>query len=258
MPKSSLLLLLVLLPCLAGCPVFQSQDTPVDQFKVTNPADDAKYWLYVPSYYSPDKGCWPLVITLHGTFGFDSSSAQIREWKALAEQEGFIVAAPKMRSVQGLLPTVRAWWRKDLLADEQTILNCLDYMQAKYPNIDSRAILLTGFSAGGYPLYFTGLRNPERFSGMVARGCNSCPDLFKRVAVTPELQNMPIIILHGKDDFGRISAESWAAFRWLRERKCFETTRHKIIGGHIRQPELAWRYWRKHLPRELLDARRDQ
>ncbi|NQU76700.1 MAG: hypothetical protein HQ546_10345, partial [Planctomycetes bacterium] len=144
--------------------MFQSQDTPVEQFKRTNPGTGETYWLYVPSNYTPDR-TWPLVITLHGTFGFDSASAQIKEWKALAEREGFLVAAPKLRSVQGILPVIESAWLEDLKRDEQTILECLRYMRRRY-NIAPGAILLTGFSAGGYPMYYTGLRNPTEFSAL--------------------------------------------------------------------------------------------
>jgi len=100
------LVLAPLLGLLAGCPIPQSQDTPVPQKYIDARAGEHDgYWLYVPSNYTPGRA-WPLVITLHGTYGFESSSAQIREWKALAQEKGFIVAAPRLRSVQGVLPVV--------------------------------------------------------------------------------------------------------------------------------------------------------
>ena len=246
-----LLLISVLVPfaCLPGCPVFQSQDTPAEQFKGTDPATRGVYWIYVPSYYSGDR-TWPLVITLHGTYGFDSAGAQIKEWKALAERQGLIVVAPKLRSVQGILPTVKSWREKDLVRDERVILSCLRHIRRNY-SIDPRAILLTGFSAGGYPMYYTGLRNPTKFTAMAARACNSRPDIFEGVSVTKDLRQLPIIIIHGKDDLSAIGSQSWQAYRWLREHRCFKTERHKVRGGHIRQPEAAWRYWRRHLPKEL-------
>jgi poly(3-hydroxybutyrate) depolymerase len=247
--RKPLALILALLPCLAGCPVFQSQDTPVAQFKQTDPSNGQEYWLYVPSKYKADRA-WPLVITLHGTYGFDSASDQVREWKALAEQEGFIVAAPKLDSVQGILPVVESVWQKDLEADEQIILGCLRHVQSKY-NIDPGAVLLTGFSAGGYPMYFTGLRNPKLFSALAARGGNSRQYIFDQIIVTDDVRQLPVIIIHGQDDFSPIGKQSWAAFRWLREHKCFKAEHHKLPGGHIRQPEAAYRFWKPYLTKRL-------
>ena len=112
--KLPLLLILPLATILAGCPVTQEQQTPVEPLAMK--AGGYKYWLYVPSDYSADRD-WPMVVTLHGTFGFDDGDAQIREWKRLAEDNGLIVVAPALSSVQGILPVVKSLWYKDL-ADE--------------------------------------------------------------------------------------------------------------------------------------------
>ena len=253
MPTAKLILLLTALLTAAGCPVLQSQDTPVDQMKVSDPATGKSYWVYVPSEYTeeyiPDR-TWPLVITLQGTPGFDGPGAQIREWKALAEEKGFIVVAPPLRSVQGILPVIKSLWLKDLERDDQTILDCLRYMQAKY-NIDPDGVLLTGFSAGGYPMYYTGLRHPELFSALAARACNSHQDIFEKVRVTAELRKLPVIIIRPKDGLGPIAKQSWEAFRWLRNRGCKLAEHHKIAGGHMRLPGPAWKYWQRHLPMHL-------
>jgi len=249
------LLICLLLPCLAGCPVFQSQDTPVPQRKLTNPTNGKTYWLYVPSYYTADRD-WPLVITLHGTFGFDSASDQIREWKALAEKRGFIVAAPHLRSVQGILPVIRPIWYDDLADDENTILSLLAELKRRYriardPAAGKDLVMLTGFSAGGYPMYYTGLRNPEKFSVLVARACNSDSGVFKHVEVTQAVRRLRVIIFYGKGDLPFIANQSWDAFRWLRVNGCLRAERHKISGGHMRRPDRAWAYWADYLPRAI-------
>ncbi|NQU75147.1 MAG: hypothetical protein HQ546_02390, partial [Planctomycetes bacterium] len=144
---------------------------------------------------------------------------------------------------------------EDLKRDEQTILESLRYMRRRY-NIAPGAILLTGFSAGGYPMYYTGLRNPTEFSALVARACNSQTSIFEQVNVTENVRQLPVIILHGKDEFSPIGKQSWAAFRWLRQQRCFRTEHHKIRGGHMRQPEAAWRCWQRYMPEYLRDRNR--
>ncbi|MFP4105414.1 MAG: alpha/beta hydrolase-fold protein [Phycisphaerae bacterium] len=239
MRKTILLLPLVLF--LAGCPVTQPQDTPVDAQKLTVRTSDDDYWVYVSSNYTASRS-WPVVITLHGTPGFDGAKAQIRAWKALAEKHGFIVAAPELSSVQGILPVLQNSRQNALRKDDTTILAVLDDLGRKY-NINRDNVLLTGFSAGGYPLYYTGLSHPERFSALVARACNFDKDTIDHIPITDETRSKPILIFWGKDDFREIRRDGWAAFRYLRLRYCRGTEKKEIDGGHTRRPGVAARWW---------------
>ena len=230
----------------AGCPVTQSQDTPVSELRLSVPQSDTKYWLYVPSYYS-DANDWPLVVTLHGTHGWDGSRRQIMEWKYLAEQRGVIVAAPDLRSVQGILPVEESLWQRDLDADDRTILATIDDVCKRY-RVDAKSVLLTGFSAGGYPMYYTGLRHPERFDMLIARGCNSSLDIFESFQLSEAARDIPIAIFWGRDDLKAIGDQSWQAIRWLSEHGFRHVERNKTKGGHLRRPDMAYSYWRKVLP----------
>lgn len=240
------MILLPLLGAVAGCPVTQPQQTPAPALREEIPAAGVKYWLYVPSYHSTDRD-WPLVITLHGTHLWDSPRRQIDEWKYLAEQRGLIVAAPDLHSAQGILPVARSVWLKDLEADEKAILALVDELVARY-RVDPETVLLTGFSAGGYAMYHTGLRNPQRFSMLIARNCNSDVDMLASIELTDEARKLPVMIFWGKDDLKQIQDQSWAAFGYLREHRCFEAQHKEVKGGHLRRPELAYRIWRERLP----------
>ncbi|MCJ7544373.1 MAG: alpha/beta hydrolase-fold protein [Phycisphaerae bacterium] len=240
------MILLPLLLTTAGCPVTQPQETPVPPLRQEIQAAGVKYWLYVPSYHSTDRD-WPLVVTLHGTYGWDSPRRQIDEWKHLAEERGLIVAAPDLQSAQGILPVARAVWLKDLSADEQTVLAVIDDLVERY-RVDKDAVLLTGFSAGGYVMYYAGLRNPQRFDMLIARNCNCDVDMLGGIELTDAARTLPVVIFWGKDDLKRIQDQSWAAFRYLREHRCFQVEHKEIQGGHLRRPELAYRMWRERLP----------
>ncbi len=235
-----LLFLLIAAGLLAGCPVTQRQDTPVAARRLSDPASGAKYWLYVPSNYD-DQSSWPLVITLHGSKVWDGSKRQMKEWKYLAQKQGFLVAAPKVRSAEGILPTIG--WAGQLAHDENVVLSVIDRIVADYPAVDPDAVLLTGFSAGGYPMYYIGLRNPERFDMMIARACNSSMKIFENIEITDQVRSLPIAIFWGKDDLSLIQNQSWQAFRWLRENRCFKTTRQMLAGGHLRRPGKAYNLW---------------
>jgi len=287
------IVLLPLMGILCGCPVTQEQQTPVQP--QLQSADGHAYWLYVPSNYTPTRE-WPMVVTLHGTFGFDNGDAQVREWKKLGEDNGVIVVAPSCQSVQGLLPKINSLWYKDLETDEQAVLAIMDQVEAKYkigtyqvddkpwkesksegpkfgkllaanpPKANSAskhattkpaaekttrpAVMLTGFSAGGYPMYYIGLRNPQRFGILVGRSCNSQMEMMDRIPVTDEARKLPIYIFWGKDDTG-LNHMCWDGVAWLSNHGFTHLDWKQVPGGHARHPEYAWKFWKTMLPKEM-------
>ncbi len=239
--------------CAPGCLVPQDQNVPAEVARIDEPHTGGVYYRYVPSYYSESRA-WPLVITLHGTPPWDTWSKQISAWKALAEREGFIVVAPKLHSSQGVLPVVPSLWRKDLARDEQTVLAVLEQVSRRH-HVDANAVLLTGFSSGGYAMYYTGLRHPERFSMLVARACNCRADLLDHAGVNDRNRSLPVAIMWGRDDFQTIRDQSWLAFRYLRERG-LKARRKELPGGHLRWPALAYELFRGEMARRRASAGR--
>jgi phospholipase/carboxylesterase len=244
--------LLLLSGMLAGCP-YLPPETRHAHVGVTEPITKGKYWLYVPSYYSEDRQ-WPLVVTLHGTNPWDGRTRQILEWKDTAERHGLIVVAPQLRSTQGPVPVIPGVWyvdTDDLARDERAILETVEHV-CRTHRVDSRHVLLTGFSSGGFPMYHTGLRNPGRFDMLIARDCNNSMKVLKQIELSEEAKKLPVLIFWGKDDLKTIQDQSWQAFRWLREQGCFETNRRQIDGGHLRRPDVAYNAWAPRLPAEYL------
>ncbi len=237
------LIWILLLCVVSGCPVTQSQDTPVDYQYLKDQVTDSGYYLYVPSTYDKKK-TYPLIITLHGTPPWDTAWLQIREWKKLAEDKEFIVAVPKLRSPQGILPVFQNKWFRDLDRDEEAILAIRSEICNRY-RVDKKRILLTGFSAGGFPMYFVGLRHPDKFSVLIARACNSDPRIFERVRLTEETKRIPTVIFYGKDDLKPIRKQSLQAFQWMRRHGWDKDTCKwkKIRGGHLRRPETTYNFW---------------
>jgi poly(3-hydroxybutyrate) depolymerase len=243
-------LLLAAVPILGGCPVFQPTDTPVSETEVVEPTTGQKYWLYVPSNYSGDRD-WPLVVSLHGTIPWDTSTRQILEWKALAEEKGFLVACPCLDSSQGILPIVsRKSWYEDLDRDERVILAVMDDVRGKYRiDPDANAVLLTGFSAGGFAMFHTGLHNPSRFGMLIARACNSDVRMMEEtIQPTDAARRMPIVVFWGKDE-AVLTQQGWEAFEYLRNHGFKKARMQEVAGGHLRRPELAYKLWEKSLPR---------
>ncbi|MBN1943542.1 MAG: prolyl oligopeptidase family serine peptidase [Phycisphaerae bacterium] len=229
----------------AGCPITQSQDTPVPHKAFRDQITNTKYYLYVPSTYDKNK-TYPLVVTLHGTNPWDDAWMQIREWKSLAEEKQFIVVAPVLRtfSTEGIMPVPIGKRLSALAEDDKAILAICDEVTHRY-RVDPKRILLTGFSAGGFPMYYTGLRHPQKFAALIARACNGDPRILDGVGVTKNTRRIPIVIFYGKDDLGRIQKQSITMFQWFRRNGWDKHNSQwkEIRGGHLRRPETCYSYW---------------
>lgn len=240
----SFLLLLPLLALVAGCPLPNTPPVPADIAKSVNKTTNTKYYTYIPSYYTADRD-WPLVITLHGSAGWDGPYRQAKEWEYLAEKRGLIVVAPDLRSAEGVLPLLGRQSRYE--DDERNVLAILEEVCDQY-RIDRQHVLLTGFSAGGYPLYFIGLRNPDKFSMLISRSGNCDEEMFENLQLTPQARKLRVMVFFGKDDLANIKSDGWYAYRWLRQNGVKNAKLKKLKAGHIRRPQYAYLFWKEHLP----------
>ncbi len=244
--------LIVSLVVWCGCPVSQSQDFPAPIREDHTLRTPREYFLYVPSTYDPDER-WPLVVTCHGTRPYDDARPQAKEWAALAEGRGFIVAAPKLEGVRGDAGWFRTADRQiELqLGDEAVILEIVSRVKAAY-NVADEQVFLTGWSAGGYAVLFTGLRNPDVFRALAIRQGNFDEDYLSPVIGYLDRQQ-PILIFFGATDLLKSQAEK--CIQWLRSRR-MNVHRREIAGGHRRRPDIAYGFFRKQArePWVLVDA----
>jgi len=224
----------------SGCAVTQPQNTPVPELHLVDPSTGRAFWLYVPSTYNEARPT-PLIVSCHGTPPYDVASHHIREWKMLGEQNGCIVAAPELIATDGLIgdgPIV------GMLSDERYILSLVSLLSYRY-NIDRANVMITGFSGGGFPTYWVGLRHPEVFSVVAARNCNFSEGNLHGWYPSKAIQT-PVMVYYGENDPATISSQSRAAIQYLRSRG-FNVETAVIPGaGHERHPEVAMTFFRKH------------
>ncbi len=222
---------------LAGCAVTQPQNTPVQPKLLVEPITGGLYYLYVPSTYRRDRPA-PVIVSCHGTDPFDVAAHHVGEWKWLAEKYGCILICPKLTSSDGILG---AGAINQLLRDERLIMSIIGQMHYIY-NIDRRNIMMTGFSGGGFPVYFIGIRHPDVFTVVAARNCN-----FNRNALEgwypPEAVRTPVIVYYGEHDPGAIKDQSENGIAYLRSAGFRVTTRVIPGSGHERHPEVAMKFW---------------
>lgn len=241
MKTHTMILTLAVAALAGGCAVPQPQDTPEWQVHEIDPASGRGYWIYVPSKYTHDR-TWPVIVTCHGTPPYDVAEHHIREWKMLGEQYGCIILAPELVATDGIVGDGPVG---GMLDDEKFILSILSTTGYRYM-VDWSNVMITGFSGGGFPTYFVGLRNPNVFSCLVARSCNfSEPNLdgwYPREALAES-----IFVYDGEGDPGPIKNQTRNAIDYLRS-KGFRVEEKTIPGiGHERRPEVAMEFFRRNM-----------
>lgn len=244
MRRRLIAVVILLASALSGCAVTQPQGTPVWQWREIDPATNKAFWIYVPSNYRHEVPA-PLIVSCHGTPPYDVAEHHIREWKFLGERNGCIVVCPELIATDGLLgdgPIV------GMLPDERQILSLISLLTYRF-NIDRGNVMITGFSGGGFPTYWVGLRNPDVFSVVVARNCN-----FSKMNLDgwypAEAKQTSILVYYGQNDPATIIAQSKAAVRYLRSKGFSHVEADVIPGkGHERRPEVAMDFFRRNWQR---------
>ena len=153
-----------------GCTPYRDATVPNRVMRWTEPATKSHYLLYVPSKYRHSAE-WSLVVLCHGTWPWDTPHRQIRGWAKLAEDKGFLVAAPQLSGTSAATkPPVRKQIARQS-EDERRILGTVRHICGAY-NISEDRIFLTGWSAGSYAALYTGLRNPQIFRALALQQGN--------------------------------------------------------------------------------------
>jgi predicted esterase len=131
-----------------------------------------------------------------------------------------------------------------LLADERRILGAINQVTYLY-SIDRRNVMITGFSGGGFPTYFVGLRHPDVFSAIAARSCNFNRNNVEGWYPTEALETN-IIVYWGDKESPTIAGQSQNAVEYLRSAGFQVESQEVTNAGHERHPEVAMRFWLKH------------
>jgi len=223
----------------AGCAVPQGQNTPVPERKELDPVSGRDFWIYVPSTYTHAEPM-PLVITCHGTPPYDVAHHHIREWKKLGEDNGCIVVAPSLKGTGGLIGDGPIVGMYDC---ERVILSLLSFLSYRY-NIDRANVMLTGFSGGGFPTYWVGLRHPDLFNCVVPRNAN-----FNAGNLDgwwpPQARSLNVLVYYGANDPAAIKAQSQRGIQYLRANGFAVETAFIPGAVHERHPEVAMEFFRK-------------
>jgi predicted esterase len=158
------------------------------------------YHLYVPSTYNGSKA-YPLVVLLHGLGGTEDSffDGYDKKVPALAEQHGYIVAAPLGYRVDGFYgwglgtPPADPSARRQQELSEQDVMRVLQMVRQQY-RIDDARIYLGGHSMGAIGTWRLAPKTPETWAGLAMFAGSGAPATLERIKHVPEF------VVHGDAD----------------------------------------------------------
>ena len=162
---------------------------------------DLLYTAHVP----PGDGPFPTIFALHG---WGASAHDLLGLAPFLHRGEALVICPQGPVRVPIGPGVEGYgWfpitggappdPSDFARGADAVRAFLDQARARYP-VDARKTVILGFSQGGVVAYDIALRDPARFTGLVALSSWLPTDLVPERL--PEHESLPILVVHGTQD----------------------------------------------------------
>lgn len=159
---------------------------------------DGKYtWFeYVPNTVASSKeNTVPLVVSLHGNQNDPRLQGDSTGWPELAAKENFIVVSPEWQEKEV------NFFKCDGLGGDG-VMNLVEDLKVKYPQIDPSRIYVTGLSIGGAESFLLGMKYSNIFAGVgVVSGVNVFANEVIEIANNYTAGEIPLLYLCGDHDF---------------------------------------------------------
>lgn len=166
-----------------------------------------EYLLHVPD--TLPEGDVPLVLVLHGAYGWGDQIARTTDFSDLADPEGFIVAYPEGES---WLPRIWQFWNAEYCCysalehgyDDIGFLDALITRLLATQPIDASRVYVAGFSNGGMLASAYAAQHTDRVAALaaVASTIGGRADALGDLRIPAPDQPLPVFEIHGMRDAG--------------------------------------------------------
>lgn len=180
-------------------PIFEDLGITYNQMideSVTGMNGKYTWFEYVPnSINESENESVPLIVSLHGNQNDPRLQGDSTGWPELAAKEKFIMVAPE-------------WQEKEVNffgcdgLGEEGVMNLINDLKVKYPQIDPSRIYLTGLSIGGAESFLLGAKYSDVFAAVgIVSGVNVFASEVTKIAENYTGGEVPLLYLCGDHDF---------------------------------------------------------
>jgi polyhydroxybutyrate depolymerase len=167
---------------------------------------DLEYALYVPTTYTRARPA-PLIIALHGFGARPMAIMRYQGLTTLAEQRGYIIAAPmgySPRAGYGSLGNLgRIFSRGGIDREpenlgelsEKDVMNVLDLVRNEF-KIDDQRVYLFGHSMGGAGAWHLGIKHADTWAALAPVS----PAIYTNPGALEKIKGLPVIVIQGEQD----------------------------------------------------------
>jgi phospholipase/carboxylesterase len=86
-----------------------------------------------------------------------------------------------------------------ILSARESLKAFIDEALERYP-VDTKKVVVLGFSQGGVMAYTLALTMPERFAALVALSCWLPVEVFQHIPINERCSSLPTLVQHGSND----------------------------------------------------------
>lgn len=180
-------------------PIFEDLDISYNQMideRVTGMSGKYTWFEYVPnSINESENESVPLIVNLHGNQNDPRLQGDSTGWPELAAKENFIMVAPEWQDKE-----VNFFGCDGL--GEEGVMNLINDLKVKYPQIDPSRIYLTGLSIGGAESFLLGAKYSDVFAAVgIVAGVNVFAEEVTEISENYTGGEVPLLYICGDHDF---------------------------------------------------------
>ncbi|HPF38176.1 MAG TPA: prolyl oligopeptidase family serine peptidase [Phycisphaerae bacterium] len=170
---------------------------------------DPQWKITLPKNHDASKPA-PLVVALHHYHG--NMNVTTDRWRKAADDVGAILLTP-----QGTVDMGEGMyhWGQDINTIERNVMKAIDKVMDEY-KVDSRRVVLVGFSQGGWATWAIAARNPDTFRGVIPV-CGAVRPEIEENLESGDVGRLRVWIMLGEDENSRVVESNERAAKLLKK-----------------------------------------
>lgn len=163
------------------------------------------WYEYIPeSVKNAEAGTVPMVLMLHGNTNDPRTQATTSGWPKIAAREGIILVEPEWQGSTIAGKQWDAYTEDDSTSEDNDLIDLVELLKKKYPQIDPERIYVEGLSRGAVNSIDLGITHSDVFAAVGAHSAGTMENfydgLMQKVEADAETIDTPLYFVAGNRD----------------------------------------------------------